>query len=47
MNKELYDLDRGVIPYIEVKLLGNISIGSAFHVGDGVFVTARHIVEKV
>lgn len=26
---------------------GKESIGSAFHVGDGVFVTARHVVENV
>jgi hypothetical protein len=26
---------------------GNKSIGSAFHVGDGVFITARHVVEDV
>ncbi len=34
--------------YIEVELPnGDRSIGSAFHVGDGVFVTARHVVDKV
>jgi len=33
--------------YIEVKLPnGDISIGSSFHVGEGVFVTARHVVEN-
>lgn len=26
--------------------LGDLGIGSAFHVGDGVFVTARHVVEN-
>ena len=32
--------------YIEVELpSGDRSIGSAFHVGEGVFVTARHVVE--
>jgi hypothetical protein len=32
--------------YIEVELPnGDVSMGSAFHVGDGVFVTARHVVE--
>lgn len=25
---------------------GDESIGSAFHVGDGIFVTARHVVEN-
>ena len=32
--------------YVEVELPdGDRSIGSAFHVGEGVFVTARHVVE--
>jgi hypothetical protein len=32
--------------YVEVELpSGDRSIGSAFHVGEGVFVTARHVVE--
>ncbi|HEX7962666.1 MAG TPA: hypothetical protein VF493_22340 [Terriglobales bacterium] len=32
--------------YIEVRLpTGDIGIGSAFHIGDGIFVTARHVVE--
>jgi len=31
--------------YVEVELpKGDKSIGSAFHIGDGVFVTARHVV---
>ena len=35
----------GVV-YVEVELPdGNPGIGSAFHVGEGVFVTARHVVE--
>jgi hypothetical protein len=33
--------------YVDVKLLnGDRSLGSAFHVGEGVFVTARHVVEN-
>lgn len=33
--------------YIEVEdQTGGIGIGSAFHVGEGVFVTARHVVEN-
>lgn len=32
--------------YLDVKLPdGRRSIGSAFHIGDGVFVTARHVLE--
>jgi hypothetical protein len=30
---------------VVVKPDGSEAIGSAFHVGEGVFVTARHIVE--
>jgi hypothetical protein len=34
------------MPYIAVKnAQGDESIGSAFHVGEGIFVTARHVVE--
>jgi hypothetical protein len=31
--------------YVAVDSNGDAGIGSAFHVGDGVFVTARHVVE--
>ncbi|MGX1118000.1 hypothetical protein RKD37_003363 [Streptomyces ambofaciens] len=32
--------------YVEVESPnGDLGIGSAFHVGDGVFLTARHVVE--
>jgi len=31
--------------YIAVEKDGGENIGSAFHVGDGVFVTARHVVD--
>lgn len=41
-----YNAYRGAMAYIEVENTdGSIGIGSAFHVGEGVFVTARHIVE--
>lgn len=34
------------LAYIEVESPdGDLGIGSAFHVGEGVFVTARHVVE--
>ena len=37
---------RRCIAYLEtVDKKGDIGIGTAFHVGDGVFVTARHVVE--
>lgn len=31
--------------YVAVEKDGEPGIGSAFHVGDGIFVTARHVVE--
>lgn len=31
--------------YIAVEKCGDQGIGSAFHVGDGIFITARHVVE--
>lgn len=31
--------------YIAVEKDGNAGIGSAFHVGDGIFVTARHVLD--
>src|SRR6185437_7291116 len=44
--RRLYDLFRGALGYIEVEDPdGKLGIGSCFHVGDGVFVTARHVVE--
>jgi len=37
---------RGSVAFIAtIDANGNQSIGSCFHVGDGVFVTARHVVE--
>lgn len=37
---------RGCIPFLEtVSPDEKVGIGTAFHVGDGVFVTARHVVE--
>lgn len=35
----------GVMAYISVEQDGRHSIGSAFHIGEGVFVTARHVTE--
>lgn len=42
--KLLYQKFKGALAYLEVKLPnGNLSIGTAFHLGDGVWVTARHV----
>ena len=47
MSKNLYELYRGAMAYIEVrKPSGDIGLGSAFHVGNGVFITARHVLDQ-
>jgi hypothetical protein len=47
MTKALYESYRGAMAYIEVKLPnGDISIGSSFHLGEGIFITAKHVVEN-
>lgn len=44
--KELFQrYHGGVIPVFTVDMLGDHHLGSAFHVGDGSFVTARHVAE--
>ncbi|MEU0280053.1 serine protease [Streptomyces sp. NPDC006195] len=44
--RKLYVEYSGALAYVEVESLsGDLSIGSAFHVGEGVFVTARHVVD--
>lgn len=44
--KELYaDYSAAVLPVVVKDDNGDPSIGSAFHVGSGSFVTARHVVE--
>lgn len=44
--QELYERYSSAVAYVVVKTqTGDESIGSAFHVGDGVFVTARHVVD--
>lgn len=44
--KELYaDYSAAVLPLVVKDVNGDPSIGSAFHVGSGSFVTARHVVE--
>jgi len=44
--RELFERYRASVAYVEVEdpALGR-QMGTAFHVGDGVFVTARHVVE--
>ena len=45
-GKSLYNAYRGAMAYIEVRLPnGDVSIGTAFHVGEGIFITAKHVVE--
>lgn len=44
----LYSKYSGVMAYVSVAAPdGTPEIGSAFHVGEGVFVTARHVVENM
>lgn len=46
--RELYDRYAAAVAYVDVRLpTGDRSMGTAFHVGEGVFVTARHVVENV
>lgn len=46
MRKEIFNEFRGAMACVEVKLPnGDISNGSAFHIGEGVFITAKHVVE--
>lgn len=43
----LYHKNATAMAYVDVELRsGDRSIGSAFHIGDGVYVTARHVVEN-
>ncbi|HBE76789.1 MAG TPA: hypothetical protein DDW65_03275 [Firmicutes bacterium] len=43
----LYHQNASALAYIDVlKPDGNRGIGSAFHIGEGVFVTARHVLEE-
>lgn len=44
--KQLYALYGGsVVAVVSRNAAGDEGIGAAFHVGDGVFVTARHVIE--
>jgi hypothetical protein len=44
--RELFEKFAGTLAYVAVSGPdGSVGIGSAFHVGEGVFVTARHVVE--
>lgn len=43
--RELYERFSSAVAYVDVELAsGDRSIGTAFHVGEGVFLTARHVV---
>ncbi|MFC9127830.1 trypsin-like peptidase domain-containing protein [Streptomyces sp. NPDC057099] len=44
--REVFKSYAAALAYVEVESpTGDLSIGTAFHVGEGVFVTARHVVE--
>jgi len=44
--RQLYDRYASAVAFVSVvNKDGDESIGTAFHIGDGVFVTARHVVE--
>lgn len=44
--RELYEAYAGAVVYVEVaRPDGDRGIGTAFHVGDNVFITARHLVD--
>ena len=46
--QELFKRFAGAIAYVAVEGQDGVQgIGSAFHVGEGVFVTARHVVENL
>lgn len=46
--QETYLRAAGALAFVAViDANGDESIGSAFHIGDGIFVTARHVVENV
>lgn len=45
--RKLYAEHAHAIAYVDVETVGGErSIGSAFHIGEGVFVTARHVVDN-
>lgn len=42
--RQVYDTYAGGVGYISIiDAKGNEGIGSCFHIGDGVFITARHV----
>lgn len=44
--RELYERYASAVAYVVVETpTGDEAIGSAFHVGEGVFITARHVVD--
>lgn len=46
--RKIFDEFAGALAYVAVEHPdGTQGIGSAFHVGEGIFVTARHVVENV
>jgi S1-C subfamily serine protease len=45
MQQLFYKLRPAIVAIETVDRLGNTGIGTGFHVGDGVVITARHVVE--
>ncbi|MBV7296398.1 S1 family peptidase [Enterovibrio paralichthyis] len=45
--QQLYAQYAGAVAYVSVENAdGTAGIGSAFHIGDGIFVTAKHVIES-
>src|ERR1700761_828796 len=46
LKTDLFDEYKEALVYIEVRANnGDVSIGSGFHLGEGVIITARHVIE--
>ena len=45
MNQLFYKLRPAIVALESIDKTGDQGIGTGFHVGDGVVITARHVVE--
>ena len=46
LTRTLYETYASSLAYVEIEnSKGDLGIGSAYHIGEGVFVTARHVVD--
>ncbi len=43
--QELYLRYCNAVAFLEVEKEGTIGVGTAFHIGDGIYLTAKHVVE--